>query len=154
MVEPASRLGKIPPYLFGEIARLKAQALAEGRDLIDLGIGDPDQPTPQPIIDALTKAATDPETHRYDETPAGWTPFLGAVARWYARRFNVEIDPTSEALLLIGSKEGLAHLAAHDSELGMSHSVEEAEHRHRRKLSQRPPGSAKTDAPRTARVVK
>ena len=74
MVSPASRLGKIPPYLFGEIARAKAKAKAEGRDLIDFGIGDPDQPTPAPIIDALARAAHDPETHRYDESDAGWPP--------------------------------------------------------------------------------
>jgi LL-diaminopimelate aminotransferase len=111
MVSPASRLGKIPPYLFGEIARAKAKAKAEGRDLIDLGIGDPDQPTPAPIIDALARYARDPETHRYDESDAGWPPFLQSVARWYGRRFGVELDPGSEALLLIGSKEGLAHLA-------------------------------------------
>jgi LL-diaminopimelate aminotransferase len=111
MVSPASRLGKIPPYLFGEIARAKAKARAEGRDLIDLGIGDPDQPTPAPIIDALARFARDPETHRYDESDAGWPPFLQSVARWYGRRFGVELDPESEALLLIGSKEGLAHLA-------------------------------------------
>lgn len=111
MIERAKRLDKIPPYLFGEIARLKAQALAEGRDLIDFGIGDPDQPTPAPIIDALYKAAKDPETHRYDESPAGDPVFLEAVSRWFRRRFGVEIDPKTEALLLIGSKEGLAHLA-------------------------------------------
>jgi LL-diaminopimelate aminotransferase len=111
MVAPASRLGKIPPYLFGEIARLKAQALAEGRDLIDLGIGDPDQPTPAPIIDALCAAARDPNTHRYDESNAGWPPFVQSVARWYQKRFGVALDPASEVLLLIGSKEGLAHLA-------------------------------------------
>src|ERR1051326_4771910 len=92
MVTPAQRLGKIPPYLFGEIARLKAQALAEGRDLIDLGIGDPDQPTPAPIIDALCQAARDPETHRYDESKAGWPPFLRSVADWYRRRFGVTLD--------------------------------------------------------------
>lgn len=111
MISPARRLEKIPPYLFGEIAALKRKALAEGRDLIDLGIGDPDQPTPPSIIEALKQAALDPSTHRYDETPAGWTPFLQAVAAWMHRRFAVEIDPNKEALLLIGSKEGLAHLA-------------------------------------------
>jgi LL-diaminopimelate aminotransferase len=111
VIAPARRLEKIPPYLFGEIAALKRKALAEGRDLIDLGIGDPDQPTPVPIIEALKQAAHDPTTHRYDETPAGWTPFLQAVATWMRRRFGVEIDPDKEALLLIGSKEGLAHLA-------------------------------------------
>ncbi len=111
MAQRAKRLESIPPYLFGEIARLKAKALAEGKDLIDFGIGDPDQPTPRPIIDALYEAAKDPETHRYDESPAGDPRFLEAVCRWFGRRFGVEVDPTTEALLLIGSKEGLAHLA-------------------------------------------
>ncbi len=111
MIARARRLEKIPPYLFGEIAALKSKALAEGRDLIDFGIGDPDQPTPTPIIQALFEAAQNPETHRYDESPAGDPPFLEAVCRWFARRFGVEIDPKTEALLLIGSKEGLAHLA-------------------------------------------
>ena len=111
MIEHAKRLDKIPPYLFGEIARAKAQAIAEGKDLIDLGIGDPDQPTPAPIIDALYNAAKNPETHRYDESPAGDTHFLEAVSRWFEKRFGVPIDPKTEALLMIGSKEGLAHLA-------------------------------------------
>ncbi len=111
MISRASRLDKIPPYLFGEIAALKRKAIAEGRDLVDLGIGDPDQPTPEPIIEALAKAAKNPETHRYDETNAGWTPFLEAVATWFRRRFDVPIDPATEAMLLIGSKEGLSHLA-------------------------------------------
>ncbi|MCX8052746.1 MAG: LL-diaminopimelate aminotransferase [Armatimonadetes bacterium] len=106
----AKRLDLIPPYLFGEIARLKAQAIAEGKSLIDLGIGDPDQPTPWPIVDQLCEAAKDPITHRYDESEAGWPPFLESVSRWYRRRFGVEIDPKSEALLLLGSKDGLAHV--------------------------------------------
>src|SRR5438309_1948027 len=107
MIQRAARLDKIPPYLFGEISRLKAKALAEGKDLIDLGIGDPDQPTPQAIIDALMESARSPETHRYDESPAGDPKFLSAVARWFRGRFGVEIDPATEAMLLIGSKEGL-----------------------------------------------
>lgn len=111
MIERAKRLDKIPPYLFGEISALKAKALSKGRDLIDLGIGDPDQPTPSPIIDALAEAARNPETHRYDESPAGEPIFLQAVCRWFRKRFGVELSPESEALLLIGSKEGLAHLA-------------------------------------------
>lgn len=102
----------MPPYLFGEISRLKAKAIAEGADLIDFGIGDPDQPTPQPIIDKLAEAANDPATHRYDESDYGWPPFIEAVADWYARRFGVRLDPAKgEVLGLIGSKEGLAHLA-------------------------------------------
>lgn len=111
MVDCAKRLEKIPPYLFGEISRAKLKALAEGRDLIDLGIGDPDQPTPAPIIEALYQAAKNPQTHHYDETPAGDRQFLEAICRWFEMRFGVSMDPDSEALLLIGSKEGLAHLA-------------------------------------------
>jgi len=111
VIARAKRLDQIPPYLFGEIAALKRQAIADGRDLIDLGIGDPDQPTPGSIIDALTKAAIDPETHRYDESNAGWTPFLEAVSSFCKKRFGVDIDPQKEAMLLIGSKEGLSHLA-------------------------------------------
>ncbi|MEN6370872.1 MAG: LL-diaminopimelate aminotransferase [Armatimonadota bacterium] len=107
----AKRLDLIPPYLFGEIARMKAKAVAEGRDLIDLGIGDPDQPTPDAIIEKLCEAAKNPVTHRYDETEAGWPNFLDSVSRWYKKRFGVDIDPKSEAMLLIGSKDGLAHFA-------------------------------------------
>ena len=111
MIARAARLEKIPPYLFAEIAALKRKAIAEGRDLIDLGIGDPDQPTPLPIVQALNEAALLPETHRYDETAAGWTPFLEAACAFCRRRFDVTVDPASEAMLLIGSKEGLAHTA-------------------------------------------
>lgn len=112
MVRFANRLEKVPPYLFGEIARLKAKAVSEGRDLIDFGIGDPDQPTPQPIIDKLAEAANDPATHRYDETDYGWPVFINAVAEWYGRRFGVDLDTDKgEVLALIGSKEGLAHVA-------------------------------------------
>lgn len=112
MVSYASRLDAIPPYLFGEISRLKAKYVAEGRDLIDFGIGDPDQPTPLPIIQALSEAAHDPSTHRYDETDYGVPEFTYAVAEWYKRRYGVDVNPEKgEVLLLIGSKEGLAHLA-------------------------------------------
>ena len=112
MVRFASRLDKVPPYLFGEIARLKAKAVTEGRDLIDFGIGDPDRPTPQPIIDKLAEAANDPRTHRYDESDYGWPEFIDAAAAWYHRRFGVDLDTSKgEVLALIGSKEGLAHLA-------------------------------------------
>jgi Aspartate/tyrosine/aromatic aminotransferase len=109
-VQRAKRLDLIPPYLFGEIARMKAQALSEGRDLIDLGIGDPDQPTPSAIIDKLYECAQDPETHRYDESNAGDPTFLDAAAQWFEKRFGVSLDPKTELMLLIGSKEGLAHI--------------------------------------------
>lgn len=109
-MERAKRLDKIPPYLFGEIARLRAKAEADGMDLVNLSIGDPDQPTPQPIIDKLCEAANDPQTHRYDESEAGWPAYLQSVARWYKSRFGVDIDPDTEAMLLLGSKDGLAHI--------------------------------------------
>ncbi|MBI1757240.1 MAG: aminotransferase class I/II-fold pyridoxal phosphate-dependent enzyme [Fimbriimonas ginsengisoli] len=111
MPKRSRRLDMIPPYLFAEMARIKAEAIAPGADVIDLGIGDPDLPTPQPIIDALARAAQNPATHRYDESPHGWRPFLQAGAEWYRREFGVEIDPETEMVQLIGSKEGLAHLA-------------------------------------------
>jgi LL-diaminopimelate aminotransferase len=107
----SKRLDMIPPYLFSEIARVKAEAIASGADIIDLGIGDPDLPTPDGVIDALTDAAHRPETHRYDETPRGWTSFLQAAADWYAKSFGPRLDPATEFVQLIGSKEGLAHLA-------------------------------------------
>ncbi len=111
MISRAKRLDRIPPYLFGEIAAAKRKAVAEGKDLIDLGIGDPDRPTPPDIIEELNRAAHDPITHRYDESPAGDPIFLEAVADWYRKRFEVDLEPNSEVLLLIGSKEGLAHTA-------------------------------------------
>lgn len=110
MPDRSKRLDMIPPYLFAEMARIKAEAIAKGADVIDLGIGDPDIPTPQPVIEALNKAVQNPATHRYDETPRGWLPFLDAAATWYAREFGVQIDPRTEIVELIGSKEGLAHL--------------------------------------------
>ncbi len=111
MIKPASRFNAIPPYLFAEISRVKAEAIASGANIIDLGIGDPDLPTPPEIIDALSKAARNPATHRYDESPRGWRPFLQAAARWYQRNFGVTLDAETEFCQLIGSKEGLAHLA-------------------------------------------
>jgi LL-diaminopimelate aminotransferase len=109
-VQRAKRLDLVPPYLFGEIAAAKRKAIEEGRDLVDLGIGDPDQPTPAAIIDRLYREAQDPETHRYDESNAGDPVFLNAAAQWFEKRFGVALDPKTEMLLLIGSKEGLAHL--------------------------------------------
>jgi len=101
----------IPPYLFAEISRIKTEAIASGADVIDLGIGDPDLPTPQPVIDALCKSVQNPETHRYDETARGWTSFLNAAASWYEKEFGVKVEAANEVVQLIGSKEGLAHLA-------------------------------------------
>ena len=111
MPSPARRLDAIPPYLFAEISRIKLEAIASGADVIDLGIGDPDLPTPEPVIQALCDAARNPATHRYDETARGWTSFLQAAATWYEREFGVQLDPATDIVQLIGSKEGLAHLA-------------------------------------------
>lgn len=110
MPKRSSRLDKIPPYLFAEMSRIKAEMRSQGIDIIDLGIGDPDQPTPEPVIKALCKHAHDPATHTYDESPRGWRPYLGAAAKWYARTYGVDLDPESDLIQVIGSKEGLAHL--------------------------------------------
>jgi LL-diaminopimelate aminotransferase len=106
----AQRLQALPPYPFEEIDRKKAAAREAGVDLVDLGVGDPDQPTPPHIIDALAAAVRNPEHHRY---PAyrGTAPFRQAVARYLAQRFDVQVDSEAEVLALIGSKEGIAHLA-------------------------------------------
>ena len=108
-IEKATRLRKLPPYLFVEIDKKKKAALAAGRDVINLGVGDPDRPTPDFIIEALAKAARDPKNHQYalDE---GSPQLRKAIAEWYEKRFGVSLDPGSEILPLIGSKEGIAHL--------------------------------------------
>jgi LL-diaminopimelate aminotransferase len=111
MPSPSKRLGLIPPYLFSEIARVKREAIQKGADIIDLGIGDPDLPTPVEVREALKRAVEDPHTHRYDETPLGWYTFLDAAGEFYKREFGVEVDSRKEIIQLIGSKEGLAHLA-------------------------------------------
>ena len=110
-MQVADRLLRTPPYPFAELARLKAKAREEGADLIDFGIGDPDQPTPAHIVAALCEAARDPSTHQYDETGKGLPEFRRAVASWYRARFGVSLDPDREVLRLIGAKEGIAHLA-------------------------------------------
>src|SRR5690348_4243136 len=96
MPAPSKRFDVVPPYLFAEVARAKREAIAKGIDVIDLGIGDPDIPTPQPIIDALCKYANEPKTHRYDESAKGWVPFLEAATEWYGRTFNVQTDPNQD----------------------------------------------------------
>ncbi len=93
------------------MARIKREAIAKGADVIDLGIGDPDVPTPQSVINALCESVKKPETHRYDETARGWASFLKAASNFYSREFGVQLDPESEFVQVIGSKEGLAHLA-------------------------------------------
>ncbi|MBN1913396.1 MAG: LL-diaminopimelate aminotransferase [Candidatus Omnitrophica bacterium] len=108
MFELSKRLKQLPPYLFVEIDKAKREARKQGRDIIDLGVGDPDQPTPRHIISSLNTAALDPANHRY-ALDQGMPVLRQAIARWYKKRFNVILDPESEILPLIGSKEGLAH---------------------------------------------
>ena len=108
-IEKAKRVEEIPPYLFAEIDRKKAEMRRKGMDLIDLGIGDPDIPTPQPIIERLKKAAENPKHHRYPSYE-GMIEFRTAVAQWYQKRFGVTLDAATEVLSLIGSKEGIAHI--------------------------------------------
>lgn len=110
-MQVADRLLKTPPYPFAELARLKREAIASGIDLVDFGIGDPDQPTPSHIVEALRASALDATTHQYDETGKGLPEFRRAIASWYQQRFGLSLDPDSEVLRLIGAKEGLAHLA-------------------------------------------
>ena len=107
--EKAERLKQLPPYLFVEIDKAKRRLLEEGKDVIDLGVGDPDLPTPPHILARLKQAADDPANHRYSFTE-GLRELRQAIARWYDRRFGVALDPDSEVLPLLGSKEGIAHL--------------------------------------------
>ncbi len=108
-IEFSQRLQQLPPYLFVEIDKAKRAALAQGRDIINLGVGDPDQRTHQPIIDALAKAAQDVNNHHYP-FDAGVPQLRVEIAKWFKNRFGVELEPTTEIYPLIGSKEGIAHL--------------------------------------------
>jgi len=105
----AQRIQTIPPYLFAEIDKKKEEAIKRGVDIINLGIGDPDQPTPDNIIEKLRERVKDPKTHNYPPY-AGTAEFRQAVALWYKKRFGVDLDPDKEVMALIGSKEGIAHI--------------------------------------------
>jgi LL-diaminopimelate aminotransferase len=106
----AKRLNRLPPYLFVEINQKIAELRARGEDVISFAIGDPDLPTPSHIIEYMCQAAHDPTNHRYPET-AGLPELRQAIAEWYGRRFGVTLDPDKEVLPLIGSKEGIGHMA-------------------------------------------
>jgi LL-diaminopimelate aminotransferase len=108
-IEKADRIKNLPPYLFAKIDVMKSEMLKKGANLIDLGIGDPDLPTPGHIIAALQQAALDPKNHRYPSY-SGMPEFREAAARWYRQRFGVQLDPATEVIALIGSKEGIAHI--------------------------------------------
>lgn len=104
-----ARINRLPPYMFAIINELKQAARARGEDIVDFGMGNPDQPTPQHIVDKLTEAVQRPDTHRYSVS-RGVLRLRQAISAWYQRRYDVAIDPESEAIVTMGSKEGLAHL--------------------------------------------
>ena len=106
----SNRLGKLAPYPFVEISRIIAAKRAEGADVVTFGIGDPDMPTPQPIVDRLLTASQHAPNHRYPETD-GLPELRRAIAHWYEQRFGVVLDPDKEVLPLIGAKEGIGHAA-------------------------------------------
>ncbi len=108
-IEQAERLKKLPPYLFEEIDKAKQKAIEEGRPIIDLGVGDPDMPTPEFIIKKLQESVKDPATHKYPFNK-GISALRKEMALWYKNRFNVKLDPNTEILPLLGSKEGIAHI--------------------------------------------
>ncbi|HUT96578.1 MAG TPA: LL-diaminopimelate aminotransferase [Dehalococcoidales bacterium] len=104
------RIESLPPYLFAEISRKIAEKRAKGEDIVDFSIGDPDIPTPPHIIDRLCKAAKDPANHRYPESE-GLPELRRAIAAWYKKRFDIDLDADKEVLPLIGSKEGIFHIS-------------------------------------------
>lgn len=105
----ANRIANLPPYLFAEIDRKVALKRAEGIDVISLGIGDPDRPTPDRIVEAMGRAIHNPKNHQYPSY-FGSQPYREACSGWMKRRFDVDVDPNTETLALIGSKEGIAHV--------------------------------------------
>ena len=110
MEDQFQRIQRLPPYVFNIIGELKQQARAAGEDIIDFGMGNPDQPTPPHIVDKLVETARRGDTHRYSQSK-GIPRLRKAICDWYLRRYEVTLDPESEAIVTLGSKEGLAHLA-------------------------------------------
>ena len=109
-MEQFHRISRLPPYVFNIVNDLKAKARAAGEDIIDFGMGNPDQPTPEHIVNKLLEAAKRPDTHRYSVSK-GIPRLRRAICNWYKNRFDVDLNPDTEAIVTIGSKEGLAHLA-------------------------------------------
>ncbi|MCK5621796.1 MAG: aminotransferase class I/II-fold pyridoxal phosphate-dependent enzyme, partial [Alphaproteobacteria bacterium] len=110
MIDEFHRIKRLPPYVFAEVNAMKAAARAAGDDIIDFGMGNPDSPTPKHIVDKLCETVRDPKTHRYSQS-RGIPGLRKALAGYYDRRFGVDLDPESEAIVTLGSKEGLANLA-------------------------------------------
>jgi alanine-synthesizing transaminase len=113
------RIKRLPPYVFSIVTELKAQARTQGEDIIDFGMGNPDQPTPKHIVDKLIEVAQRKDTHRYSASK-GIPRLRRAITRWYAQRYDVSLNQETEAIVTIGSKEGLAHLALATVEAGDS----------------------------------
>jgi len=105
------RIRRLPPYVFAEVNSAKAKARTAGEDIIDLGMGNPDSPTPRHIVEKLIETVQDPRSHRYSVS-AGIPGLRRALASYYRRRFDVELDPETEVVATLGSKEGLANLAS------------------------------------------
>ncbi len=110
MIETFYRIKRLPPYVFAEVQALKLAARQRGEDIIDFGMGNPDQPTPEHIVEKLVEAARNPKNHRYSAS-RGITKLRHAITAWYKRQYDVDLDPETEAIVTIGSKEGIAHLA-------------------------------------------
>jgi alanine-synthesizing transaminase len=110
MPDRFARIKRLPPYVFAIVNAMKIEARRRGEDIIDLGMGNPDQGTPQHIVDKLIEAAQHPKNHRYSASK-GITKLRTAICDWYKRRYDVDLDPETEAVVTIGSKEGLSHLA-------------------------------------------
>jgi len=109
-VEGFYRIKRLPPYVFAQVQALKLEARHRGEDIIDFGMGNPDQPTPDHIVDKLVEAVKNSKNHRYSAS-RGITKLRHAITGWYKRRYDVDLDPETEAIVTIGSKEGIAHLA-------------------------------------------
>jgi len=105
----SERINNLPPYLFAAIDKAKARVIEKGVDVIDLGVGDPDMPTPDNVIRALYRSAQNPNRHQYPSY-TGMLSFREAAAKWYKEHLGIELDPVSQVLTLIGSKEGIAHI--------------------------------------------
>ncbi|MBT6986073.1 MAG: LL-diaminopimelate aminotransferase [Rhodospirillaceae bacterium] len=111
MPQEFHRIRRLPPYVFAEVNEMKARARAAGKDIIDFGMGNPDSPTPPHIVEKLVETVQNPKTHRYSNS-RGIPGLRKAVSGYYARRFGVDIDPETETIVTLGSKEGLANLAS------------------------------------------
>ena len=109
-MEEFRRIKRLPPYVFSIVDALKIEARRRGEDIIDLGMGNPDVPTPKPIIDKLIEAVSNPRNHKYSASKGIYKLRL-AITNWYKRRYNVDLDPDTEAIATIGAKEGIAHMA-------------------------------------------